>query len=99
MNQTINWTAINNVNDLLGAVNQTTGWFWTTMVWLVATVILIVLLPFGFESAVLATCFIGLILSIFLLSMGLVQFIYTTAIFAAVMLLVLLYIAFTSSRQ
>lgn len=68
-----NWSNVTSPETFLQIANSNTGgWFWTSVLFMIAAVMLISLLPFGFEAAVLAAAFAGFMIGIPLAYMGLV---------------------------
>jgi len=70
-----NWTNVSQPGQLLAVPNEATNdSFWLIinfMVWIVA---LIIFMPFGWEASLLASLFLGLLVSLFLSYMGLIAF-------------------------
>jgi len=91
----VNFTGVNSTESFLDLANQTTeGWFWTSAVWFFFLIVLLSLLGFGFEAAILGASFLALIIAILLVYMGLVSM-WTAGIFVGIILLMFLYIAFS----
>ena len=70
----INWSSITTVGDFANLPNNNTGdMFWTAMLWMIYAILLISMLPMGFESAILASAFACLMIGLLLVYMGLVS--------------------------
>ena len=94
-----NWTNVTTVGSFLGVANTNTGgWFWTGMIWLVFIIVLMTLLSFGFEVAILAAAFITLIAGLMLLYLDLIS-LWTVGTFVGIILSMFLYLIWSSSRE
>lgn len=93
----INWENITNVGDFLIRANQTTGSYLFTMIdFLVVFIIFITLaIGFGWESALITSAFIGLMLSILFLYMDLVSF-PIVGIFVGLIIIMIMYIIWSN---
>ena len=96
---TINWSAINTPIQILQAVNTSASWAWTGINWLVFLVVMITSMNFGFEVSLVLASFIGLLMSLFLIFIGLATFSWTTGVFIAGVILGILFIIGSSNRQ
>jgi len=68
-----NWTNITTPATFLQIANDNTGgWFWVSMLFMISAVLLISMLPFGFLAALLGAAFAGLMIGIPLAYLGLV---------------------------
>ena len=68
-----NWTNVTTPEAFLQIANSTTGgWFWTSILAMIAIVLMISMLPFGFEAAILASAFAAFMLGMLLAYLGLV---------------------------
>ena len=95
----INWSNVSNFNDYLVASNTGSGGlFWISTVYLIFSVVLISMLVFGFETAILTAGFVGLILSLMLAFAGLVGF-WVVGTFVGVILFMLLYLNWINPRE
>lgn len=90
---------LSSFSDMLKLANTTTGdSFWTGVYWMIMVVILLTSMAFGFEIAMVLTFFGGLIMGIFLLYLGLMNW----TIFAAteaILLGLVFYFIYTSNKQ
>lgn len=69
----INWSNVNNLKDFAAIANQNSGgFFWVGMMYMAWFVLFILMLPFGFEPAVLASSFIAMIPALMLVYLGLI---------------------------
>lgn len=92
-----NWTAVNSVTDVLGFANDNTGsWFWFGMNVMVFLVILLTLAgSFGWEAGLLVASFVGILLSIIFVYMGLIAIQYV-GIYVGIVILLILYIMWSN---
>lgn len=94
-----NWTGINDMNGLLGAANTNSGgWFWLGMLFMAYVVMIVSMLGFGLETAVLASSFAALIIGLILVSLGLVAWTYVAG-FIGVIVLLIFWITYTRPKQ
>jgi len=69
----VNWSSITTPETFLQIANDSTGgWFWVSMLFMIVAVLGISLLPFGFEAAVMAAAFAGLMIGIPMAYLGIV---------------------------
>jgi hypothetical protein len=92
-----NWTNITTFESLLTEANRYSP-FWGMMLFMVVSVFMITFLPFGFPVAVMVSCFIGLIIGIFLAFMGLVAWKWVIGLFAGLIITILIE-ALTSKKD
>lgn len=93
----VNWTNVTTFNDILVGANTTTnGFFWTAMLWFIFIIVMISLIGFGFEVALLGASFVALISGIMLLYLGLVNFGLSLGIFIGIILLTFFWIAYSN---
>lgn len=91
----INWTNVTTVGDFAGLPNQTSGgWFWTAMLWMIYAILLISMLPMGFESAILASAFASLMIGVILVYMGLVSWTWVV-MFAGILIAMFIWIMYS----
>jgi len=83
-----NWTAINTFEDMLSAAN-TYSPFWTMMLFMIWAILTITFLPYGTVIALLAGSFIGGLIGLFLVYMGLVAWKWVLGMFALVLAIVI----------
>jgi len=90
---------VTNMQQLLGVANdQTGGWFYFGVSIMIFIVLLVSFLGFGFESAVVASSFITLILSVLLVYMGLMSWGWAM-LYLGLFLLMIFYIAWNSRKE
>ena len=95
----INWTNITDLNQLPAAANTTTsGSFWTAMLYMIWVVLLLVSLSWGFETALIISSFISLVLGLLLVYAGLVAWQWVLT-FIAIMIFAFIYIAWTTRQH
>ena len=70
----INMSRMGNFSDYLVMSNSVSGgWFWTGMDFMIFAVLFVTLATtFGFEAGFLVACFIGLLMSVFLVYLALI---------------------------
>lgn len=91
-----NWTNVTNVGALLRVANDnTSGWFYTGILYMVSIIIIITLAPFGIEAGVLAGAFAGIAIGILLVYLGLVS-ITSVGVFVGIMFLWFLYLTYSN---
>ena len=68
----INWSNVTDAGTFAQVPNTATGgWFWTKILWMIYAIMLISMLPMGFEAAVLGSAFGCLMIGIIMVYMGL----------------------------
>lgn len=94
----INWTNATTTAGMMQIANQNSGgWFWTAMLFMVYVVMIISLIGFGIEVALLSANFLAILVSILMVYMGLVSWT-IVAFFIGFQSFLFLYIMW-SSRQ
>ena len=93
-----NWSNITTPETFLQIANDNTGgWFWVSMLFMICTVLCISLLPFGFEAALLAAAFAGLMIGIPMAYMGLVGWSWVV-MYSGVVVVMMLWIMYTQKE-
>lgn len=96
----INWTNISSTSQILSLPNTASGgWFWAGMLVMIEFVLLMAMLNFGFEVALITSAFITLILSIMLYMMSGLVSQWMVMVFLGVTLFSILYIYVSSTRE
>ena len=92
-----NWSGVDTPEEFLAMPNaSTSGYFWTGMDLMVFLILFITLAgPFGWEGALLSAGFIGLLMSIFLVYLGLVAW-WVVGAFIGMLLLMFIYIIWSN---
>jgi len=89
---TTNFTNVTSWNGLLRVANDnTSGFFWTGILYMLFIVATLLFAPFNFEVGLLAGAFLGLMSGIFLSYMGLVDW-KNVLVFVALILFEIIYI-------
>ena len=83
-----NWTNITSFEGMLVEANRYAP-FWTAVLFMIWAVLCITFMPFGFTVALLAGSFIGGLIGLFLVYMGLVAWKWVLMMFALVIALVI----------
>lgn len=92
-----NWTGVDTPGEFLEMPNNSTGgYFWVGIDLMVFLIIFITLAgTFGWEAGILAASFVGLLMTVFLVYLGLVSF-QILGIFIAILLFMFIYIIWSS---
>ena len=87
------------VQELLNIPNQQTGgyWFWLGMLILIFAVLLVNLIGFGFESAMITSAFVCLIAGLFLVYLELLSWQWLM-LFLGTILLILFYVVWNNKK-
>lgn len=94
----INWSNVTTWTGILGTANTNTdGWFWLLINFGVFFLALLIISLWGFEVALLASSFLGLILGIFLAYIGLIAWGWVL-VFVGLILISILYIVWTTDK-
>lgn len=93
----INWTDRTNITGILEVPNLNTGgWFYTGILYMAYFVLTILFINFGFETAILTSSFITLLIGITLVYMGLISVQWGILFPAGAILFTVLYIVWSS---
>lgn len=93
-----NWTNVTDWTGILQIANDNSGsWFWTLIMYGVFIIALLIFSAWGFETGLLVSAFIGLILGLFLVYAELVSWTWTLT-FVGIILFMFLYIAWSSKK-
>lgn len=96
LSQNVNLTSF---SDILSHANtMTDGTFWTGIYWMIIIIVLLSSLAFGVETAIILAFFLGMILGIFLLYLGLIEVI-SFGITVAALLFLVIYFTYSSSKN
>lgn len=91
-----NWTNVTTMADFLGLANNSSGgWFWTGILYMISIVLVITLIPFGIESAILAGLFGTIVVGILLVYMDLVS-IMQVGVFVGLEFIIFLYLSYSN---
>lgn len=95
--QQINWSSVTTPSEFFGIANtNTSGYFWTGIIWMFFLVVLITLSSFMIaEGALLASAFITFLVAILLLYNGLISF-GTLGVFIGMIVLMIMYIIWSN---
>jgi hypothetical protein len=95
----INWTNVTDFTEFPSLANDASGGtFWVGMLYMIWIILIILLVSFGFEAAIIVASFLSLIIGLFLVYADLVNFTYVLT-FVGVLLVMFLYIAWSSDRK
>lgn len=92
-----NWSGVDTPEEFLAMPNEATGgYFWMGMDIMVFLVLFITLsMNFGWEAGILGASFVGLLMSIFLVYLGLLSF-WVIGIFIALIIITFIYIIWSN---
>lgn len=91
----VNWSNVTSAGTFAQVPNTTTGgWFWTAMLWMIYVILLVSMLPMGFEAAILGSAFAGLMIGMVMLYMGLVSWTYVL-MFAGIIVAMFIWIMYS----
>lgn len=95
----INWSNMTSPQDFLAAANtNSAGTFWTGMLVLIILVLFLAMISFGAEAALMVSLFIGMMLGIFLLYLGLISPT-VVGIITGIEIFMVLYFMYSSRQQ
>jgi len=93
-----NWTSASDMGGVLKLANDNTGgFFWLGMLFMIYVVMVVSMLGFGLETAVLASSFGALIIGLIMVALGLVAWQYVAG-FIGVIILLILWISYTRPK-
>lgn len=94
----INWSNITDFAQIPGAANTASdGSFWVGMLYMVWVILILLLLAFGWEVALVVASFVGLILAVLLVYAELIAWEWATT-FVGILLFMFLYIIWSSKK-
>lgn len=94
----VNWTNVTTWTNVLQTANTNSGsWFWTLIMYGVFIISLLLFSSWGFETAIMGSSFIALVLGLFLVYADLVAFRWVLT-FVGLILFMILYIAWSSKK-
>lgn len=98
MTTTINWTNISSFSDLPSQANTVSGgFFWAGMLEMIWVILLLGMIVYGWETALLVSSFLCLILGLLGVYAGIISWTITLQ-FVGLILFTFLYIAWTSYK-
>jgi len=90
-----NWSNITDPASFLQIANSNTGnWFWVSMLFMIVAVLLISMLPFGFEAALLGAAFAGFMIGIPMAYLGLAGWSWVM-MYAGIIIMMILWIMYS----
>lgn len=94
----INWTNVTTWTDILKTANtNSSGWFWVFILYGIFFIALLLMSSWGFETALLASSFIGFVLGLFFAYMGLIAWTWVL-VFVGLILVMILYVVWTNDK-
>jgi hypothetical protein len=95
----INWTNVTAFEQIPSQANvATNGGFWVGMLYMVWVILILMMLVFGWEIALLVASFVSLVLGLFLAYTGLISWGYAM-FFAGMIFFMFLYITYTKEKR
>jgi len=95
----MNWTNVTDFAQLPSKANEATGGtYWGTMLHMLWFIMLLILIGYGFEVALLVASFVAMVIAFILVYAGLVPW-YMVVEFVGIILFMFLYIVWSGSRK
>jgi hypothetical protein len=99
MVEVTNWSSINNATAFLNVPNQNSGgFFWVAVLYMIVGALFLAFLNFGFEVAIMVALFIGIILGTLLLYLDLISIV-NLGVLIGLELFVFIYLMFSSPKN
>jgi len=94
----VNWTNFTDFGQLPAAANEASnGSFWVGMLYMMWIILMLMLMPFGFEVAIITASFVFLIISLLLTYAGLIAWTWVLT-FVGVLLFMFLYVIWSTNK-
>jgi hypothetical protein len=94
-----NFSNVTSVTDLMNIPNNNTGgMFWTVILYMIWIVMTLIFISYGLQTAILTSTFVGLVLGIFLVYMGLISWGKVLWMFG-LMLFTIIYLSWKNNRD
>ena len=95
----INWSNVTELSQIPSQANTATGGsFWSVILYMVFVIVLILIMSYGFEIALLVSSFLSLIIGLLLVYSNLVGW-YTILPFIAIMVFMFLYMTYQRNKM
>jgi len=95
----VNWSNVTDLGQLPAAANTATGGgFWSGMLFMIWIILFIVMIGWGWETALLTSAFISLMIALILVYADLVAW-YILMIFVGIILFMFMYITWSGGRK
>jgi len=95
----INWSNVTNFGQIPSLANDASnGTFWAGMLYMCWIIMILIMIGYGFEVALLVSSFIGLIIALLLVYSGLIAW-YHIVTFVGIILFMFLYIIWSGSKK
>lgn len=95
----VNWTNVTDFGQLPSVANTATGGtFWAGMLQMIWIILLLIMIGWGFEVAIVVSSFLGLVLAFFLVYADLISWAYVGQ-FAGILLFMFLYIIWSGRKD
>lgn len=93
------WVNVQNLTSVLEMPNTNTGgWFWTGMAYMIVMVLTLAMIQFGIEAALLTSLFIGILIMMLLVYMGLATMT-SLGILVGIEILLVIYLMWSSPKS
>ena len=94
----INWSNVSSMADLPGTANVATGGgFWLAMLYMIWIILLLVMIVYGFETSILVSSFLSLIIGLMLVYANLIAWEWLMP-FVAIIIITFLYITYQKNK-
>jgi len=94
----INWSNMTDFGQLPGAANTASGGsFWVGMLYMMWIILMLILMVYGFEVAILTSSFVFLVIGLIMVYAGLIAWTWVL-VFVGVILFMFLYIIWSSPK-
>ena len=95
----VNWTNMTTLAQLPGAANTASdGAFWVGILYMLWIVLLLLIINYGWETSMLVSSFLAMIIGLLLVYTGLVAWMWILP-FVGIMLFMFLYITYTNQQN
>lgn len=94
----LNWTSVTSPTQIFSIANTASSWFWVAILIVLIVIVFIVLANYGSEIAGITSLFIGLISSVFMTYMDLIDWKFVLVVFSFFLFLIL-YVYWSSTRE
>lgn len=94
----INWSNVSNFNEIPNLANTVSNnTFWVGMLFMIYAIMILMMLVFGFETAILVASFLGLVIALMMAYAGLIAWSYVL-IFVGTLIFMFFYIIWSSQK-
>jgi hypothetical protein len=98
MTTSINWSNVTDLSQVPGLANDVSGGsFWVGMLYMIWIILIMLMMAYGFEVAIVVASFVSLVFGLLLVYAGLVAWGWVS-VFAGVLILMFFYIIYSGSK-